>query len=425
MNNILKKELSSIGFLDTSFIDEARREAKAIKIEKSAWAKNTGFANEVLYKKVNAGRGRFMYHAHFCFRDWKQFEKDTEKLEGLLEKEHLILDRFGVSIDPSMALPQKLRKDKAAHTALYFKDQKDWNRLASKKFSQVHLGDNMIGSPASFDSCVHALKAGITTMGNISQFFGWDYEQFQDIQARAKGTIQAIAVMAEHKEDGALIHSNLDDGYGSNTKYIRELIGMAILEKYIVCDLLGARLAPSFGDDFHSPYKRMIMLSALNQLYHGNLTGSMLFTNKLGRDKNCISLNDAHLAECLLFDMVGQAHYRNGYAITVMADEGLSETVKPEEIVHKLALAKKLEDYIPEAAKLIDFDRIDETAADIVKEAEIFATTVLDAFSSYIDIHDPLAVMLGIKKTGIITLMSEFGMKNHEEISTDFNLFEH
>lgn len=425
MNNILKKELSSIDSANTSFIDEARHKAKSIKIGNSAWMKSTGFANEVVYKKMNAGRKHFMYHAHFCFRDWMQFEWSVKKLEKLLKGQGLVLDRFGVSIDPSMALPQNLRSDEEEHTALYFRNQKDWDRLASLKFAQIHLGDNMIGSPASFDSCTHALQAGITTMGNISQFFGWDYEQFPDIEARTISTIQAIATMAEHKEDGALIHSNLDDGYGSKAQHISELIGMAALEKYIVCDLLGARLAPSFGDDFHSPYKRMIMLSALNQLYQEGLIGSMLFTNKLGRNKNNPALNDAHLSECLLFDMAGQAHYQNGYAVTVMADEGLLETIRMEEIVQKLALAKQLETYIPQVLRLIDFERIDEAAAGVVCEAKAFAAAVLDAFSSYVDIHNPFAVMLGMKKIGIQTLISEFSSESNEGMQTDFDLFEH
>ena len=365
-----------------------------------------------------------MYHTHFCFKDWKQFDEDTKILQKSLNDNNLTLDRFGVSIDSSMALPEEMRSSTENHSALFFENEEDWKHLSSVDFSQVHLGDNMIGSPSSYDSCINALKAGVTTMGNISQFFGWDYEQFPNVEERTKNTIKAIAVMAAHKKDGALIHSNLDDGYGQATSKISELLGMAILEKYIVCDLLGATLAPSFGDDFHSPYKRLIMLSALSQLYDGDLVGSMLFENKLGRNKYNLKLNDSHLSECLLFDMAGQVHYKTGHAVTVMANEGLTEKVKPEEIVEKLAMAKELESYVPEILKVIDFEKIDKIAYRELRKGKHFSEAVLNAFSSYIDISNPYAVMLAIKKVGVKNLIDSFAYDN-DAIETDFAHFEH
>ena len=409
---------------DTTFIDEAKKEANKIEVGKSAWATKTGFSNETVYKKMNASRGKIMYHTHFCFKDWKQFDEDTKILQKSLNDNNLTLDRFGVSIDSSMALPEEMRSSTENHSALFFENEEDWKHLSSVDFSQVHLGDNMIGSPSSYDSCINALKAGVTTMGNISQFFGWDYEQFPNVEERTKYTIKAIAVMAAHKKDGALIHSNLDDGYGQATSKISELLGMAILEKYIVCDLLGATLAPSFGDDFHSPYKRLIMLSALSQLYDGDLVGSMLFENKLGRNKYNLKLNDSHLSECLLFDMAGQVHYKTGHAVTVMANEGLTEKVKPEEIVEKLAMAKELESYVPEILKVIDFEKIDKIAYRELRKGKHFSEAVLNAFSSYIDISNPYAVMLAIKKVGVKNLIDSFAYDN-DAIETDFAHFEH
>ena len=420
----LKSELSSINNNDTTFIDETKKDANEIKVGKSAWATKTGFSNETVYKKMNASSGKIMYHTHFCFKDWKQFDEDTKILQKSLNDNNLTLDRFGVSIDSSMALPEEMRSSTENHSALFFENEEDWKHLSSVDFSQVHLGDNMIGSPSSYDSCINALKAGVTTMGNISQFFGWDYEQFPNVEERTKNTIKAIAVMAAHKKDGALIHSNLDDGYGQATSKISELLGMAILEKYIVCDLLGATLAPSFGDDFHSPYKRLIMLSALSQLYDGDLVGSMLFENKLGRNKYKLKLNDSHLSECLLFDMAGQVHYKTGHAVTVMANEGLTENVKPVEIVEKLALAKELESYVPEILKVIDFEKIDKIAYQELQKGKHFSEAVLNAFSSYIDINNPYAVMLAIKKVGVKNLIDSFAYDN-DAIETDFAHFEH
>ena len=92
----LKNELSSINNNDTTFIDETKRDANEIKVGKSAWTTKTGFSNETVYKKMNASSGKIMYHTHFCFKDWKQFDEDTKVLQKNLNDNNLTLDRFGV-----------------------------------------------------------------------------------------------------------------------------------------------------------------------------------------------------------------------------------------------------------------------------------------------------------------------------------------
>src|SRR5690554_2729620 len=106
----------------------------------------------------------------------------------------------------------------------------------------------MIGSASSVENTVNALEAGITTLGNISQYFSWDYKESPDIQERTVQTVTAIAIMAECKEKGAIIHSNLDDGFGRALGSLDKMNGWAKLEKFIAEDLLHARLTHSFGD---------------------------------------------------------------------------------------------------------------------------------------------------------------------------------
>ena len=399
----LLKKLSGEGY---EYIKEARENAKTIKIPPSAWCKAHGYASEKAYKEAMAKEGKLMYHTHFCFPDNQTMKQDMKALEEMLDKQDLTLDRYGMSLDPSMALPKELRDEEGLHNGLYFRSLKDWEELSSFSFTQPHLGDNMIGSPASYDSCLHALRSGVTTMGNLSQFFGWDYPEYTDVAARTRSTVMAMAAMAEHVDDGALIHSNLDDGYGASCDNMEELIGMALLEQYIVEELLGAKVAHSYGDLFPSPYERLVFLSALKQIHGEEVFGSMVFTNKVGRAKEDISLNDAHLCTCLLYDMAGQLHYKTGHAVTVMADRGLDDQVTMEEIVRKLALAKQLESYLPEVLKSLDFHKIDEEAARIVAGGEERKKRMLETLSQYIDEKDPYQMLLAVKILGVKALIT-------------------
>ena len=206
-----------------------------------------------------------------------------------------------------------------------------------------------------------------------------------------------------------------------------QLIGMALIEKYIAEDLLGAKVAHSFGDMFHSPYKRLVFLAALKQIHGDEAFGSMVFTNKLGRAKGQIGLNDAHLCTCLLFDMAGQVYYQTGHAVTVMADCGLDDQVTNEEIVRKLALARELEAYVPEVLHAIDFCAVDQEAADLVARGTQLKDNMLDYLNNFIDVKDPYIMMLAIKTAGVKNLVEELSdtMNCRGVMLTDYQLYSH
>lgn len=422
-----EETLLCLGNVDDSFISDARKAGKEITIPQSAWCREHGFRSEKEFKAEAAKKGVIMYHAHYCFPSNEKMVEQMIRMDRLLKNNGLKLHRFGVSLNPSMAFPPEMRNDPVENNGLYLPDQKEWDELARFSFSQPHLGDNMIGSPASFDSCCKALRAGITTMGNMSQFFGWDYPEYPDVEKRAQSTVKAIAVMSEHVEDGAMIHSNLDDGYGDKCGDMAQLIAMAMLEKYIVEDIMGAKVAHSFGDMFHSPYKRLVFLSALKKIHGDQIFGSMVFSNKLGREKTELSWNDAHLCMCMLYDMAGQVHYKTGHAVTVMADRGLDDKVTNEELVRKLALAKQLEAYLPEVEKTIDWVGIDAKADELVARGTLLKDRALEKLSAYIDIHNAYAVVLAIKKIGVSALMdlAAEGLEQQMVLETDTGLYSH
>ena len=59
-----------------------------------------------------------------------------------------------------------------------------------------------------------------------------------------------------------------------------------------------------------------------------------------------------------------------------------------------------------------------------MQKGKHFSEAVLSAFSSYIDISNPYAVMLAIKKVGVKNLVDSFAYDN-DAIETDFAHFEH
>ena len=351
----LKSKLGDLREADASFLQEARERGRALKVGQTAFIKNSDYSSEVAYKRVMAKKGQIMYHYHLCCLDHADFRRQMADFEQLLPEHGVHLDRFGISIDPAMALPR----------------------------------------------------------------------EFTDVDARVRRTLQAMALMAETRDKGALIHSNLDDGYGDMAPDMGLLLGCAKLEKYLVEDLMGAKIAHSYGDMFFSPMKRLIMLSALKQLHGKDIVGSMVFTNKLGRNHKDISLNVPHLSMSLIYDMAGQYVYQTGHAVTTMANQGLTTDTTVEDVVKTLEYAKELEAYLPAVVDTIDFDKIDREAAKVCKRGEMFFEATLEALSQVIDVRNPYALLSALKRVGIKNLTAAFGKDDSDVIVTDYNLFSH
>ncbi len=423
MENKIQRELNSINKINMSFLQEAYDVGLNLKVGKTAFIQKSKYFSEVEYKNEQRQKGNYTYHCHLCCSSKEDLEIKLIKLEYELQKEGMTLDRFGVGLDSAMALPEEIRNFNKKGDGIFLETQKDWDNLAKCVAIQPHLGDQMIGSPASYSNVKHALQAGITTIGNISQYFGWDYPEFTDVENRTKSTIQAIALMSANVENGTLIHSNLDDGYGKVAGDLGLLIGCALLEKYIVEDLMHARIAHSFGDMFYSPLKRLVFLCALKKI-NKNMLGSMIFTNKLERNQNKPEYNTAHLVECILCDMVGQKIYKTGHAITVMSNRGLIQNVEMQEIVKAIGYANEIINYIPMIVNMIDTEKIENYAEKVVEKGNKFFADIVKVLSEYIDIKNPYEVMIGIKKVGIGTFVNELGYSNKDDvIISDFNLY--
>lgn len=80
--------------------------------------------------------------------DHADFPPPDGRLRAAPPEHGVHLDRFGISIDPAMALPREIRDKNRKGGALFFQTQADWDMLGISPIMQPHLGDNMIGSPA-------------------------------------------------------------------------------------------------------------------------------------------------------------------------------------------------------------------------------------------------------------------------------------
>ena len=152
-------------------MDESRRLASEITIGRTKFMDKYDVSSELEYKRRCIKEGRIMYHAHIGMNTWKETAKALDGVYNFAQDNGFILDRAGICLDRRMALPPEMRKSAPQESGPYLENDDDWREVGQAAPIQPHMGDFIIGFPASTVNAMSALRAGVTTVGNLSQFF--------------------------------------------------------------------------------------------------------------------------------------------------------------------------------------------------------------------------------------------------------------
>lgn len=115
--------------------------------------------------------------------------------------------------------------------------------------------------------------------------------------------VKAITLLSEFREQGCMLHSYLEDGYGALFKHCATVAAWAMLEYYLVEELIGAKLTHCIGGLTSDPIKRSGWVLALQKIHHGDLVGSMIYGETISFRQD-FDKNRAVTAEYLLSQRV-------------------------------------------------------------------------------------------------------------------------
>jgi hypothetical protein len=268
VKDLLKTELPRGEKVVSEGIDLGR----SLKPGRSAFMNAYGVNSEAEYKRQCIRDRKIMYHCHIGMSSWNETARGLKYLHRSLASEGFYQDRAGICLDRRMALPPAMRRNAPAETGPLLENLEEWLAVGQAAPIQPHMGDFMIGFPASADNTVLALRAGVTTIGNLSQFFSHEAPGWRDTPFTAGETVKAIALMGALREQGTLVHSYLDDGLGALFTDCATVAGWAFLERYIVEELMGAKLAHCVGGLVSDPVKRSGWIFALRRSTRGTVS---------------------------------------------------------------------------------------------------------------------------------------------------------
>jgi methylmalonyl-CoA mutase cobalamin-binding subunit len=378
-------------------IAEGRGAAPAV-LPGTKFTRERGVASEAAWKKQCRDSGQVMYHLHIGHSTWDATENALRTIDRKLGAEGHRVDRFGLALDRAMGTPEADRDAVGKETGPRI-GVDEWSRLTSIVAIQPHLGDYMIGFPASFQNTIRALHAGVSTIGNVGQFTAYDLIGGSDEIVVTEQTVRSIAALGSLRDQGALVHSNLEDGSATQAVHFGNYVGWAALEMYVVETLLGARLTHCFGNTIQRAEDRAVVHFALDDLRSRDSIGSMIYGNTVDQRPFERAHNFEVVRTQMRCDIALQLRRPTGHALNPVPLSEAERIPNAEEIIEVHLLAREIEREVRANPNELDWVALEAVGADIAMYANQFRDRAIQVFDrNGVDTTDAAQLLLALRR---------------------------
>jgi methylmalonyl-CoA mutase cobalamin-binding subunit len=393
-----------------TLINEGHQIADGLTLGLSLFCEAMGVKSEADYKAQRIRDGSIMYHAHIGMGSWPATADALHTIYKVAQDEGYQIDRAGICLDRRMAVPAEYRENIPSETGPMLTTDEEWRAVGHTIPIQPHMGDFMIGFPAATRNTVNALRAGVTTIGNLSQYFSHEAPRWSDPITTIEETVRSIAILGQRRRDGLMLHSYLEDGYGALFQDCATIAGWAYLERYIVEELLGARLTHCIGGLTSDPVKRVGWVFAFKEIHDGDPLGSMIYGDTISFTGN-FPRNWGVVGEYLLWDILAQLECPTGHAVHPLPITEAIRIPSAEEIAEIHTFGRQIEAAARRMHSAIDFSPAREFSRKIVKAGKSIFNRAIDGLKDNgVDIDDPVQLLFVLKNLGPYHFESLFGI---------------
>jgi len=385
---------------------EGRALARDWAVGPSAFLSHYGVASELDYKRQAMAAGRIMCHAQIGWRDPGQSIAAYHRIWADCAAQGHRVDRYGLCLDWSMALPRAVRDKGMRGTGMILRGVEDFVALANAAPVAAHFGDFVLGFPAAVENTQAALAAGATAIGNLGQYFTFRVPGHDDdIQATA-ATVTALGLIAAQAQP-VMVHSNIDDGFAAQFTDLANALGMILVERDIVERLIGAPIGHAFGHHFSDPLARMAFQRALAE--EGAAPGTMVYGNTTSY-RGTAAQNWASLASYLMVDALGQRLTPTGHAINPVPVTENTRIPDVQEVIEAQVFAGRLVEQSAGFPPMIATEAVAALTARLRAGAvRVRAALWAGLADQGVDCADVFAVLLTLRRMGGRRIEAAFG----------------
>lgn len=396
-------------------VAEGKNFGNEVSMGVSEFCRHHGVTSELEYKLKMEQAGRTMTALTIGLTDWPETKKGLQKICQVSADRGFYIDRFILALDRRMGLPPEFRASAIKETGPMLSSDVEWSEVAQSIRIQPHMGDMMIGSPSSLDNTRRALEAGVNYVGNLSQF-AWKYPGWpgNDVEQMSE-VIKALGLMASKASHGAVVHSYLDDGFPAQFGDYASYVGWAKFERYIVEELIGAKLAHAYGGLTHNPITKTTVTMAVETLRPEGVCSSFYFGNTTRYTEN-IEQNYGVLSVDVLYMMLADKHLKAGSSIMPVPVTEAIRVPTPEEIIDVQTIAHQIKDKLDSIYEVTNWESLECKSQDLVSSGNRFFDNLINGLSELgVDVNDPLQLLLATRRLGPSEIEARFGVGTPSE----------
>ena len=382
-------------------------------IGETLFFKKYGVKSEAEFKLKAMKEGYISKHSHIGWNSWDETRKNVEYIYNELEKRGSYITRMGFIFDWIMGVPKEYRSKLQPGTGLIFNDPEDWKAIGQIVPIQPHMSDHMIGCPNALENARLALEAGVTSLGNVSHYFTYEYPGIELERERTVNSLIAFGLMG--KFEGTIVHSNLDDGYGNKFHDLANLTGWTMIERYLVEDLLGASMTFSYGNLFSDPISRIVFNMVCDATNVKGTPGTMTFGNTIDYGVD-FSRNYGALCNFSMADAICQRHKPTGHAVSSVPVSEACRIPTPDEIVDGHLCIDVMIEKSKYLEPFIDWSKVEAERDVLLACGRVFFERVMNGLDDLgVNIEHPGEVFAALKAIGAEQLEAHFGLGKKEK----------
>lgn len=386
-------------------VAEGRRIGEGIETGVSAFCRLHGVRSEAQLRATRAESGDLTWSMIMGLSSVEEQVRGLRYLHRLGRQTGMPIDRGLVIPNWVSGLPPHLRGDAPKGTSFVLDGLDDHVRIAQAAPIQPCFNDWHIGSPYCVENTVCAIEAGGSYHGVLAQMV-WDMPLVEDDVAHLAENVKAIGIVAAKRDDWLVVDSYMDDGMPSHFLDNVSLVGYALLERYIVDELCGARYATGFGgliSDIPTKIAVWLALHAVLRDEHPCL--SYLYGNTISpSDRWTVQNNGVIAMEFALFG-AAERRYRTGVSFLPTPVTEKVEVPSREAIGRARLVAGRAVDHAMSCDRLLNWSSVEAQRDILVEKGRDFFRSALRMLErNGVDVLDPLQVLLALRRIGAHTL---------------------
>src|SRR5215218_1794175 len=390
-------------------VEEGKALAQGLERARSSYCEEKGVGSEREWREKARQEGIVCTCMNIGLPTWAETREALGSIyEDALSRGVRPPDRFNLIAERRMGLPKEKRAEAAQETGPVMMTEQDWWELAHTVPIQPEAADNTIGGPGSVENAIDALRAGITTIGVLSQY-SWRWPYFDDDITQTVVVLRAAGMLAAFKDEGVVFDSYLEDGYPGVFHDYANYIGWAMVERYISEELIGAAYSPSWGGLTQNPVIKSAVTLALDAVNPERVPFLYTQGDTIGNSPD-FDANMAVLNTDLLFTKMADKRYRLGSASIATPVTETERIPTWQEVATVQTISRRLEDYVPMVEPVVDWAQIEAMRDRLVRGGKAFFEAAIGGLAGAgIDTRDPAQLLLVLKRLGSTRCEELFG----------------